>query len=506
MPLALEDKTDLAPSGYKEAVEEYNETWDERACLRDSIDYDSSYYPGGQSKEDAVQRLQETSCALREARKEWRTKGMDISMDATKAWRSKQDHREARVELPRNAVVSGGTRNTAYGLVHLLERETRAGRTWTVHARYLSFPPALITLCRGMTGRDAKALICGKHGVSTDSQRLSVNGRHLADTDPLDWIQEDATILVECPLLGGAMVLRAPVGAKRSAEDLPPKIATAPARSPWFNMFKKRGKLEESLDDPGPSPLRHLPQMEMRNGVYHDIGLDEGQVIYYCKEHGAVFDEGSICTCIDPRMIGQQKHEEIVLDLQEEQEKRLATELSLLGTRFSLGSVQSLGVAGREMAPQGDSPSVKAHEIHVQSPEVSMMVSLQPEAPVMALKEEIARRTAIPCEAQRLVYQGRTLLDCDLCRKVSTGGRLELALRALGGAGSPRLTSQTVARPDLAAPPPEPLRIVADFLLDPWKKSAEKLSKQNAERARQERRDKRNEFSMSTPKDKTPRG
>ena len=52
MPLALQNETDPVPPGYAEAIEKFNETWDERAYLRDSIHYDS-FYPGGQSKETA---------------------------------------------------------------------------------------------------------------------------------------------------------------------------------------------------------------------------------------------------------------------------------------------------------------------------------------------------------------------------------------------------------------------------------------------------------------------
>ena len=81
--LALEDKTNPGPPGNEKAVERFNEIWDERELLRDAIEYET-FYTAGQSKETATQQLQEASCSLLAARKEWRTLGMDISADARK--------------------------------------------------------------------------------------------------------------------------------------------------------------------------------------------------------------------------------------------------------------------------------------------------------------------------------------------------------------------------------------------------------------------------------------
>ena len=122
------------------------------------------------------------------------------------------------------------------------------------------------------------------------------------------------------------------------------------------------------------------------------------------------------------------------------------------------------------------------YDLQVKGPRVSMMAVVHPEMFISDLKQRIEERTAIPCEMQRLFFQGKTLEDSDVCGTIGRDGRIELALCTLGGVGSPRPKDQPMVRPPLPDPPPDPWQTVANGLPDPWRKASDDLAKQNAEK------------------------
>lgn len=123
-----------------------------------------------------------------------------------------------------------------------------------------------------------------------------------------------------------------------------------------------------------------------------------------------------------------------------------------------------------------------SYDVQVKGPQVNIMAKLQSEMRARALKQVLELRTGIPHGAQRLVFQGKQLNDTDSIIGVVREGRIELALGAIGGVGSPRPRDLLLARPALPDPPSDPWMAVAEGFPDLWRKAADELAKDRDER------------------------
>ena len=153
--LALGETEVPVPPDYDQAVNDYNELWDDKAELRGNIEY-QTFYVACQSEEAATQRLQEVASAMHAMRRVWKSSGKDIVSDAKVVWQPKRGRHSAWAAPSSWPSQTSEEKEYMERVMMQLAIEDGQKRAWDIQIKCLEEPVMTMRICKNMTGRDLK--------------------------------------------------------------------------------------------------------------------------------------------------------------------------------------------------------------------------------------------------------------------------------------------------------------------------------------------------------------